>query len=118
VLPGVPEVLAELRAAGHRLGVISNTGVETAADMERVLTDCDLYAQLDPELLLYSREEGIDKEDPELFRRACARAGRGGDPSSCWYVGESEEERTIALGVGMRAVATPELALEALRPMP
>lgn len=118
MLPGVPEVLTELRAAGRRLGIISNTGVETAADMERVLTRCGLYGRLDPELLLYSREEGIGKENPEIFRRACLRAGLGDEASSCWYVGESEPERVLAAGVGMLVAATPQLALEALRTIP
>jgi FMN phosphatase YigB (HAD superfamily) len=114
VLTGVPEVLAGLREAGQRLGILSNTGVETAADMERVLVDCGLYAAFDPGLLLYSAEEGIDKSDPEIFRRACARAGLADDPSGCWFVGESEAERARAAGVGMRVAATPQIVLELL----
>ena len=35
VFPFVPELLEGLRQAGHRLGIISNTGQEKAADMAR-----------------------------------------------------------------------------------
>jgi hypothetical protein len=61
----VPDVLARLRAGGGgvsvSLGLISNTGDETAARMNQVLADAGLLALVDARLCLFSSVEGLDK---------------------------------------------------------
>jgi hypothetical protein len=102
VYPFVPEVLARLRAGGERfsvsLGLISNTGDETAARMSQVLADAGLLALIDADLCLFSSVEGLDKSQPAFFALARDRAGI--PASRCLFVGESPEERGVAASVG------------------
>src|SRR3954464_4437777 len=62
VYPFVPEVLPRLRAGGEGvsvpLGLISNTGDETAARMSQVLAEAGLSALVNAGLCLFSSVEG------------------------------------------------------------
>jgi hypothetical protein len=64
----VPDILARLRAGDVgvfvSVGLISNTGGETAARMNRVLADAGLLALVDARLCLFSSVEGLDKSQP------------------------------------------------------
>jgi putative hydrolase of the HAD superfamily len=64
VLPGVPEALAELRALGLRLVVVSNSDGSVA----RALTDLGLAARLDA--IFDSHVIGFEKPDPRFFAHA------------------------------------------------
>ena len=105
VFPFALDVLKRLRgstppaAAKRRLGVISNTGTETAENLRAVLQAAGLSKLLDPALLLFSSIEGIDKSSPELFARAAQRAGLAAQ--RCVFVGESEKERNVAASAGL-----------------
>jgi putative hydrolase of the HAD superfamily len=81
--PEVPEVLRELRRRGCALVVVSNWEVS----LHGVLAGTGLAPLLDA--VLTSAEEGVAKPDPELFRRALARAGAGGE--GALHVGDSLE---------------------------
>ena len=66
-IPGAAEVLTALRARGFRVGVVSNADGRVAALLEA--------AGLAPHLetIVDSHLEGVEKPDPEIFRRALAR---------------------------------------------
>lgn len=65
----VPPALAELRAAGHRLVVVSNWDVS----LHDMLRTTGLAALVDG--AISSAEAGARKPDPAIFRRALALAG-------------------------------------------
>jgi putative hydrolase of the HAD superfamily len=69
VLPGVPEALARLRAAGLRLVVVSNAD----GTVEEGLTRAGLRARLD--VIVDSFLVGAEKPDPRIFTHALAEAG-------------------------------------------
>jgi FMN phosphatase YigB (HAD superfamily) len=105
----IPDVLARLRTGGEgvsvSLGLISNTGSETAASMNQVLADAGLLAFVDPRLCLFSSVEGLDKSQPAFFELARSRAAL--PAARCLFVGESEAERTVAASVGFRVSPHP-----------
>jgi FMN phosphatase YigB (HAD superfamily) len=109
VYPFVPEVLDRLGDAEVPVGLISNTGSETAASLRQVLGDAGLLDRLDDDLLLFSSVEGLDKSHRAFFELAAARAGL--PAGRCLFVGESEDERAVAAAVGL--VTSPH-ALHAL----
>lgn len=65
----VRPVLARLRALGLRLVMVSNANGTLQAHMQRL----GLASYF--EVLLDSQCEGVEKPDPELFRRALSRSG-------------------------------------------
>jgi putative hydrolase of the HAD superfamily len=69
VLPGVPEALARLRASGLRLAVVSNAN----GTVKALFTELGLASSFD--VLVDSFVEGVEKPDPEIFRRALSRLG-------------------------------------------
>jgi FMN phosphatase YigB (HAD superfamily) len=109
----VPDVLARLQAGGAEvpvaLGLISNTGDETAARLNDVLADAGLLAFVDASLCLFSSIEGLDKSQPAFFGLARDRAGL--PASRCVFVGENAEERAVAASVGFRVSPHPLHAL-------
>src|SRR5262249_37093118 len=72
--------LAALRARGFRVGVVSNADGRVAALLEA--------AGLAPHLetIVDSHHEGVEKPDPEIFRRALARLGVPAERTA--YVGD------------------------------
>lgn len=110
VLPFVPAVLDKLKQmkdgeAVLRLGVISNTGTESGANMRAVMAKAELLDSFDQNLLLFSSVEGIDKRRKELFQRAAERAGLPAD--RCIYVSESDAERQVAASANLRTSYHP-----------
>ena len=114
VYPFVPEILTRLRMIGGQespvaLGLISNTGNETAAVLDHVLIESGLSSLVDAALGLFSSIEGLDKSNPAFFGlardRAALPAGR------CWFVGEDAGERGVAKSVGFRVSPHPLHAL-------
>lgn len=109
----VPEVLERLGAGDEdtrvSLGLISNTGNETAASMRRVLTDAGLLHLFVPDLCLFSSVEGLDKSQPAFFELARKRAAVAAD--RCLFVGESAPERAVATAAGFRVSPHPLHAL-------
>jgi putative hydrolase of the HAD superfamily len=68
-MPGAATALAALRARGFRVGVVSNADGRVAA----LLHAAGLAPHL--EAIVDSHLEGVEKPDPEIFRRALARIG-------------------------------------------
>jgi len=100
VFDDVPDALAELRAAGHRLVVVSNWDVS----LHEMLRETGLDALVDG--ALSSAEAGARKPAPEIFRSALALAGaRPAGARRALHVGDSLElDVAGALGAGLDAV--------------
>lgn len=94
---GLPDALARARAAGIRLGIISNAEGTLAALLERV----DLARYF--EQVLDSALEGVRKPDPEIFLRALTRMQV--TPQRALYAGDIPNiDVDGARAVGMDAV--------------
>ena len=76
----VPGVLARLRAAGLRLAVVSNANGTVAGHFD----DLGLTPLVD--VIVDSGVEGVEKPDPEIFRRALERVGGRADEAA--HVGD------------------------------
>jgi bacterial leucyl aminopeptidase len=114
--PLVADVLQQMESADLSLGLISNTGTETAQSMRDLLEDADLLPFFRDDLLLFSSVEGLDKSDPAFFELARERAGV--PAARCLFVGESEAERAVAKGVGFLVSPHPLHALDLVREDP
>ena len=79
--PTLPAALAALRAAGFRLGVVSNADTRTRGIVEGL----GLTPLVDT--VLISAEVGLQKPDPRIFHLACARLGV--TPGEAVHVGDS-----------------------------
>jgi putative hydrolase of the HAD superfamily len=73
VAPGLPEALARAQAAGIKLVVVSNSEGRLAYVLEHLGLARYFDAVLDSQL------EGVQKPDPEIFRRALERVGVSAD---------------------------------------
>jgi len=95
----VPAALAELRAAGHRLVVVSNWDVS----LHDMLRTTGLDALVDG--AISSAEAGARKPAPAIFRRAIALAGGDRGGAGALHAGDSLAlDVAGARGAGMRAV--------------
>jgi len=95
--PGARELLAELRARGLGLGLVSNWSARLGA----LLRALGLEQAFD--FHLSSAVERREKPDPLLFRTALARAGV--EPAAALHAGDDPRcDARGALGVGMAAV--------------
>lgn len=93
----VPAALADLRAAGHRLVVVSNWDVS----LHDMLRTTGLDGLVDG--AISSAEAGARKPAPAIFRRALALTG--GTPGTALHAGDSPElDVAGALAAGLRAV--------------
>jgi putative hydrolase of the HAD superfamily len=100
-MPRAAEVLAGLRARGFRVGVVSNADGRVAATLEA--------AELAPHLetIVDSHLEGVEKPDPEIFRRALARFGVPAARSA--YVGDIHSIDVLgARAAGLSAILIDE----------
>ncbi len=95
--PGSTETLLALRAAGYRLGLISDCSSEVS-----LLWSGTPFAPLFDEAL-FSCAVGLKKPDPRIYQLACDRLGV--PPERCLYVGDGgSRELSGAAAVGMRPV--------------
>ena len=99
-LPGVADALAELRALGLRLVVVSNAD----GTVERGLTRAGLRALLD--VVVDSHWVGFEKPDPRIFAHALERSGAR--PETTLHVGDLY----AADVVGARAAGVHPLLLD------
>ncbi len=65
----VPDALGRLRAAGHRLVVVSNAN----GTLHKHFARLDLARHFD--VLIYFHDEGVEKPDPRIFQLALERSG-------------------------------------------
>lgn len=98
VYDGVPEMLAELAAAGHRMGIVTSKAGELAS-RGLALTGIDGY---------FETVVGMDsckrhKPDPEPVRIALDRLSSG--PEGAWFVGDSIHDMESGNAAGVATVA-------------
>ncbi len=90
--------LERLRAAGLRLGVVTNGQLSI---QENTIAGLGLTRSFDT--IVISEAEGIRKPDPEIFLRALARLATA--PASAVYVGDNPGADIVgAKAAGMRAI--------------
>ena len=95
-IPDTAAMLAELRARGLRVGIISNW----LPSLERFLREVGLGSF---EVLACSGPLGLTKPDPAIFRWAVDRAGVPADEA--WYVGNDPNlDYAAARAAGLHAV--------------
>ncbi len=91
---GALETLTELRAAGLKLGLISDCTVE----VPQLWPESDFAPLFD--VAVFSCIERIKKPDPIIYHRACARLEV--EPANCLYVGDgSSQELSGAQRAGL-----------------
>lgn len=101
VPPGILDVLAELRAAGWGLAIVSNC----TQDSGEVLAGLPLAAAVDATVLSYAVQ--IAKPDPRIYEQACKALGVAA--TACVYVGDgADRELYGAWALGMRVYQTTE----------
>ena len=97
VYPGVPEMLAELEARGHRMGIVTSK-VSTLAMRGLAHTGIGKY---------FATVIGMDackrhKPDPEPVRIALDRLSSG--PQGAWFVGDSIHDMESGNAAGVETV--------------
>ena len=98
---GAQTLLAQLRAANVRLGVISNTGDLTRPQLTDRLPDTFDWTVFEPSLILLSSEIGIRKPDIRIFQLAVERSGV--EARQCLFCSDDLLETLAAQRVGMNA---------------
>lgn len=83
LMPGVQDMLADLRAQGIRTGVISNLGWSGEALADRLHRLLPEHAF---EFVIASSDYGVRKPDPLIFRAALSRAAL--PPEYVWFCGD------------------------------
>jgi FMN phosphatase YigB (HAD superfamily) len=98
-VPGAKDAVETLGSAGVRLGVISNTGQLTRQQVIELLpTDFDMDI-FEDELIILSKEVGVEKPAAQIFGIAVDRAEVG--PQSIIFCGESLSEVLAAQCIGI-----------------
>ena len=97
--PPAKAVLSELRKAGVRLGVISNTANLKRDELKELLPADFDFNLFDSDLVLLSSEVGIEKPEIAIFQRAVKEAGVSA--SQCVYCSEDLVETIAAQRAGM-----------------
>lgn len=101
VVSGAPELLAELKSRGFRVGLISNTGRTPGYALRRVLDALGLATHID--VMVFSNEVGQCKPQTSIFEEL--RRGLGVDYSEMMFVGDNlYADVHGAQRMGMRAV--------------
>jgi pyrophosphatase PpaX len=112
--PGTHLVLAELRARGYRVGVVTSKGRELG---QRGLALCALDGFMDVEVFLEDTDN--HKPRPEPILKALEKLNTS--PNLAAYVGDSRHDLIAGRSAGVRTVAalwgpTPREALDQERP--
>jgi hypothetical protein len=109
---GAVQVLDLLRGRGTRLGIVSGTGQDDGTAVDAVLHAVGLRDRFENALRIYSRDVGLRKDSPEIFRLAAGRAAVA--PERCLYCGEDASERGFARQAGWRTAPHPLLVGDVL----
>jgi beta-phosphoglucomutase-like phosphatase (HAD superfamily) len=109
-------VLDDLRGRGLRLGVISNTGDDDGTAVDAVLGQANIRDFFEPSLRIYSRDVGLKKDSPKIFRLAAARAAV--PPDQCLFIGEDAAERAFARQAGNLTAPHPIVVPDVLDGQP
>lgn len=99
--PGVAGAIAELRARGHTLAIISNTGRTPGLVLRRLLADAGLLEHFT--VLAFSDERGVRKPATSMFEWVLAAAAT--EPVAAVHVGDDAVTDVAgARTAGMRAI--------------
>jgi len=98
LFPDARDTLSALRAAGFKLGLITNGSVRMQS---RKLECLALRPMFDA--VLISDAEGVHKPDPEIFRRALERLGVEA-AHACFVGNHPEDDMAGARAAGLKAV--------------
>ena len=99
--PATLSTLAEFKAAGWRIGLISNITAETQLHW----TSSPLAPYFDT--TAFSAELGTAKPEPAIYLTACTDLGV--EPTDCVYIGDGRDnELPAAASLGMHAIRTVE----------
>jgi HAD superfamily hydrolase (TIGR01662 family) len=94
-------MLAELKSAGYRICILSNTSQSDEAEVDRALVDLGLAPYIDA--IVTSVDVGVEKPDARMFRRALERLGCG--PHEAVMVGDDLRKDVVgAAAVGMATI--------------
>jgi putative hydrolase of the HAD superfamily len=97
------ETLAAFKAAGWRIGLVSNITAET--QLQWPASPLAQYF----DATAFSAQVGAAKPEPAIYEIACAALGT--EPSDCIYVGDgNDNELAAAASLGMHAIRTTEHA--------
>jgi putative hydrolase of the HAD superfamily len=111
VLPGTVEALERLRAAGYRLGVVSNSDGRAEEGLEVAGLRGFFEVVIDSQLV------GFEKPDPRIFEAALRRMAL--TPEETLYVGDIYEVDVVgARRAGMEVVLLDPLGNHAGRDAP
>jgi HAD superfamily hydrolase (TIGR01662 family) len=111
VLPGTVEALERLRAAGYRLGVVSNSDGRAEEGLEVAGLRGFFEVVIDSQLV------GFEKPDPRIFEAALRRMAL--TPEETYYVGDIYEVDVVgARRAGMEVVLLDPLGNHAGRDVP
>jgi putative hydrolase of the HAD superfamily len=98
LFPDAAQTLSSIRAAGLRLGLITNGSVRMQSSKLKCLSLAPAF-----DAVLISDAEGVSKPDPEIFRRALERLTTR--PEHAVFVGDHPEvDVSGARSAGMKAV--------------
>ncbi len=98
--PDLIETLTQLKAAGYRLGLLSNTGFDDRNVMEPLLKKLGLWSLFDT--AIFSSEDGRAKPNPELFARMVDNFGA--TPEQVLHIGDNANADYRAWEAGLEVV--------------
>lgn len=103
-IEGAPQTLQRLKATGVELGIISNTGNLTRAELLQTRLPPDFRFDLfNPDLVVLSSEVGIEKPSPDIFRLALSGTGNLINNKPCLFCTENLFDTLAAQQVGFHA---------------
>jgi len=92
---GVLDTLAQLKAEGYKIGLIT----DCSSELPNLWPSTPFAPLID--MAVFSCHVGVRKPNPKIYRLACKRLGV--EPQDCLYIGDgSSQELTGASAVGMQ----------------
>lgn len=111
IADGVPELLADLADAGYTLACLTNDSSELAEARQRGISAALGFSSASGKSNIFaevvvSADEGVQKPDPEIFRRLLERLHV--NPGACLFFDDSETniQAARALGIDARLYST------------
>ena len=101
-MSGAKEAINELRKQGLSLGIISNTGNLSRAELSKLLPPDFSFDLFNPDLVILSSEVGVEKPNPKIFQIASERSAT--TPDKCVFFGEDYDEVKIASSLGFQTL--------------
>ena len=93
-------MLAALHQKGIRLGIISNTGNLTRAELVKTLPADFNLGIFEEQLIIFSSEVGVEKPDLQIFQLALAKTAINAE--ECLFCTEDLVHTLVAQQIGFR----------------